>query len=527
VRSIIHNLRNLSRLAGIALTLARFDALFPLDRLGFAGPVTSAMRLIARLPGLKFDTGSLRPGERLALALTKIGPSYVKFGQSLATRADLIGEEIAADLSRLQDRLDPFPTNQARAIIAAELDRTVDDIFESLENEPVAAASIAQVHLAVTTEGEPVAVKILRPGIEAAFDRDLDLLSWLAGQLERNRPDLRRLKPQEVVSTFAQVVAVEMDLRLEAAAASELGENFNDDPSFNVPAVDWQRTARRVLTLDRVDGIPIDERNKLVAAGIEPNAVLKAASRALFLQVFRDGFFHADLHPGNLFVGTDGTLWVVDFGIMGRIDITSRRYLGEILLGFLEGDYGRVADAHFRAGYVPGDQSRDMFMQACRSIGEPILGLSMNEISIARLLSQLFAITETFQMEAQPQLLLLQKTMMVAEGVGRQLNPDVNIWDLSQPLIEDWMHDNLGPEARIRDAAREVREGAERLPGFVTNIERLAAIVAEKGHRLHPDTLARLIDGGSDRAATGGSAAIWLIAALLAAILATLIFKPL
>ncbi|MEE8213724.1 MAG: 2-polyprenylphenol 6-hydroxylase [Alphaproteobacteria bacterium] len=523
---MVRALRNLSRLAGIALTLARFDALFPLDRLGFAGPVAAAMRQLARLPGLKFDTRSLRPGERLALALTELGPSFIKFGQSLATRADLLGEQIAADLSRLQDRLDPFPTDQARDIIAAELDRPVEEIFQSLEGQPVAAASIAQVHLAVTTEGEAVAVKVLRPGIEAAFDRDLDLLSWLAQQVERNRPDLRRLKPQEVVATFARVVAVEMDLRLEAAAAVELGENFAGDPSFNVPAVDWQRTARRVLTLERVDGIPIDERDALIEAGIDPDAVLKNASRAFFLQVFRDGFFHADQHPGNIFVGLDATLRVVDFGIMGRLDLASRCYLGEMLLGFLEGDYGRVADVHFRAGYVPADQPRDMFMQACRAIGEPILGLPMSEISIARLLAHLFAVTESFQMEAQPQLLLLQKTMMVAEGVGRQLNPDVNIWDLSRPLIEDWMRENLGPEARVREAAHAVMEGAERLPGFIANVERLAAIVAEKGHPLHPDTLARLIDGGGGRAAARGSTALWWIAGLLAAILATLIFKP-
>lgn len=519
-------LRNLSRLARLALILARFDALFPLDRLGIAGPAVAAVRRLARLPGLRFDTQSLRPGERLALALTEMGPSFIKFGQSLATRADLIGEEVAGDLSRLQDRLDPFPADQARDIIAAELDRPVEEAFESLEDEPVAAASIAQVHLAVTTEGDPVAVKVLRPGIEAAFERDLDLLAWIAELVERKRSDLRRLKPREVVRTFAQVVAVEMDLRLEAAAAVELGENFAGDPSFKVPAVDWRRTGRRVLTLERITGIPIDERDALIADNIDPDAVLRTASRVFFLQVFRDGFFHADLHPGNLFIGPDGDLRVVDFGIMGRLDLASRCYLGEMLLGFLEGDYGRVADVHFRAGYVPADQSRDMFMQACRSIGQPILGLPMNEISIARLLAQLFAVTETFQMEAQPQLLLLQKTMMVAEGVGRQLNPEVNMWELSRPLIEEWMRENLGPEARIRDAAREVMEGVERLPGFVANIERLAAIVAEKGHRLHPDTLARLIDGDAGRAAAKGSAAQWWIAGLLAAILLTLIFKP-
>lgn len=523
---MLRTLRNISRLAGVALTLARFDALFPLDRLRFAGPVAAAMRLLARLPGLRFDTRSLRPGERLARALTEMGPSFIKFGQSLATRADLIGEEIAADLSRLQDRLDPFPADQARECIAAELERPVEEIFASFEDAPVAAASIAQVHLAVTSEGEPVAVKILRPGIEAAFRRDLDLLSWLAEQVERSRPDLRRLKPREVVRTFARVVAVEMDLRLEAAAAAELGENFRGDPTFKVPAVDWRRTARRVLTLERVDGIPIDERDALIAADIDPDAVLKTASRIFFLQVFRDGFFHADLHPGNLFIGPGGDLRVVDFGIMGRLDLASRCYLGEMLLGFLEGDYGRVADVHFRAGYVPADQSRDMFMQACRSIGQPIFGLPMSEISIARLLAQLFAVTETFRMEAQPQLLLLQKTMMVAEGVGRGLNPDVNMWEMSRPLVEDWMKENLGPEARLREAVRGVMEGVERLPGFVANVERLAAMVAEKGHPLHRDALTRSIDGDGGRATARNSAALWWIAGLLAAILLTLIFKP-
>jgi ubiquinone biosynthesis protein len=519
---------NLARLARIAMTLARHDALFPLDRLGFTAPIARALRLVAKLPGLRPQATARRPGERLAAALTELGPSFIKLGQSLATRADLIGEDIAGDLSRLQDRLAPFPAEEARAIIARELDRPLEEAFESFEDAPVAAASIAQVHFAVTTDGAPVAVKVLRPGIEAEFDRDLDLLAWLAEQVERNRPDLRRLKPREAIRTFARVVAAEMDLRLEAAAAAELAENFAGDPSFRLPAIDWQRTARRVLTLERIEGIPIDERERLIAAGIDPDAVLRIASRSFFLQVFRDGFFHADLHPGNLFVAPDGALQAVDFGIMGRLDMATRCYLGEMLLGFLESDYGRVADVHFRAGYVPADQSRDLFMQACRSIGEPILGLPLSQISIARLLGQLFAVTETFQMEAQPQLLLLQKTMMVAEGVGRGLNPDINMWELSRPLIEDWMTENLGPEARIRGAARDLWDGVERLPGFVANIERLAAIVAEKGHQLHPDTIAKLLDtDGPHRRGARGNAAQWAIAVLLAAILLTLVFKPL
>lgn len=519
--------KNLSRLARIALTLARHDALFPLDRLGFTAPIARAMRLVARLPGLGPEQSDLRPGERLAAAFTELGPSFIKFGQSLATRADLIGEEIAEDLSRLQDRLPPFPGTEAREIIESELEQSLEDVFESFDDEPVAAASIAQVHFAVTTDGAPVAVKVLRPGIEAEFERDFDLFSWLAEQVERTRPDLRRLKPREAIRTFARVVAAEMDLRLEAAAAVELAENFADDPAFKIPAIDWRRTARRVLTQERIEGIPADEREALIEAGIDPDQVLKTASRVFFLQVFRDGFFHADLHPGNLFVAPDGTLQVVDFGIMGRLDIATRRYLGEMLLGFLEGDYGRVADVHFRAGYVPADQSRDLFMQACRSIGQPILGLPLSEISVARLLAQLFAVTETFQMEAQPQLLLLQKTMMVAEGVGRRLNPDLNMWELSRPLIEEWMQENLGPEARIRTAANELWGGVERLPGFVANIERLAAIVAEKGHQLHPDTIQRLLEGGGPQSRPGrGNTPQWVIAILLAAILLVLVFKP-
>jgi ubiquinone biosynthesis protein len=274
---MFRTLRNLSRLAGIALTLARYDALFPTAELRIAGPLASGMDFFVRLFRLKHDTSMLRPGERLAQAFTQLGPSFIKFGQSLATRADLIGEDIAADLSMLQDRLEPFGAQQAKDTIAAELGRPLEELFQSFQDDPVAAASIAQVHFAETADGDPVAVKVLRPGIEARFDRDLDLLGWLAEQVERTRPDLRRLKPVEVIQTFARVVAVEMDLRLEAAAASELGENFADDPSFNVPAVDWQRTARRVLTLERIEGIPIDERDQLIEAGIDPDEVLLTA----------------------------------------------------------------------------------------------------------------------------------------------------------------------------------------------------------------------------------------------------------
>ena len=290
------------------------------------------------------------------------------------------------------------------------------------------------------------------------------------------------------MATFAETVRLEMDLRFEAAAAAELGDNFRGDPGFRVPAVDWQRTGRRVLTTERVIGIPISDRQALVAAGHDLEQVLTNAAAAFFQQVFRDGFFHGDMHPGNCFVAADGAVVAVDFGIMGRLDLATREFLADMLMGFLDGDYRKVADVHFRAGYVPATQSRDTFMQACRSIGEPIFGLPLAQISFARLLGQLFAVTEQFDMEAQPQLLLLQKTMLVAEGVGRGLDPRVNMWTLARPLVEEWMIEHRGPEARLRRAIDEVVEITRRLPALLDAAEALTGM-ARSGVRLHPESL--------------------------------------
>ena len=513
-------LKHIGRLLGIARTLARHDALFPLDKLNVAPAVAAVARFVARI-GAKPANEEARPGKRLALALQDLGPSFIKFGQSLATRADLLGDEIAADLSELQDRLPPFPAEEARATIEAEFDCGLDELYAEFDDEPVAAASIAQVHFAVTADGKEVAVKVLRPDIEQAFARDLDLFYWLAETIERTQPALRRLRPVEVVRTFSRIIEIEMDLRLEAAAASELAENFADDDTFRVPKVDWRRTARRVLTLARIEGIPIDERDALIEAGHDPDAVMEKASRVFFNQIFRDGFFHADLHPGNLFVGADGAINAVDFGIMGRLDRRTRRYIGGILLGFLAGDYRRVAEIHFDAGYVPRHQSLDAFIQACRSIGEPILERPLAEISLARLLAQLFRVTESFEMETQPQLLLLQKTLVVAEGVGRELNPEVNMWEMARPLIEDWVVENLGPEARIRDTATGVLASLERLPELLANVEAGAAMLAEGGLKLHPETVSALAGHGRDR--RRAPAVWWLIAALLGVILLLLL----
>ena len=503
--------RNLARLSQIALTLARHDALFPLEGIAGMAPILALARLVRRRSPVP-----KRPGERLAEALQALGPSFIKLGQALSTRADLVGEDIATDLSALQDRLPPFPGAEARAMIAAELAAPVESLFEGFDDVPVAAASIAQVHLATTAEGEPVAVKVLRPGIKAAFTRDLDLFLWIADLAERTQPSLRRLKPRAVVDTFAETVWLEMDLRSEAAAASELRHNLKDDPDFRVPEVDWRRTSKQVMTSERVAGIPIDERERLIAAGHEPRKILEKAANAFFKQVFRDGFFHADMHPGNLFVAEDGAIVAVDFGIMGRLDRRTRFYLADMLLGFLTGDYRRVAEVHFDAGYVPRRQSLEAFAQACRSIGEPILERPLHEISLARLLAQLFEVTERFEMETQPQLLLLQKTMLVAEGVGRRLDPTVNMWTLARPLIEDWMRENRGIEARIVDAATDLRSLFDRLPSLVQNLERVAGTLVNEGLQLDDEALGALRE--RREAALLMSVPLWLIALALLAI---------
>ena len=480
---MIRSLRNIVRLLAIARILARHDALFLLKILRVAPVVVLAARLFSH----RHAEG--RRGQRLARALQEAGPSFIKLGQALSTRSDLLGEVMAADLSELQDHLPPFSGAAARAAIAAEFANSVEVLFEEFGDEAVAAASIAQVHFAVTSDRREVAVKVLRPGIEAAFARDLDLFLWVAELLEKTRPEWHRLRPVASVRTLAETVEIEMDLRFEAAAAAELAENFADDPDFRVPEVDWPRTGRRVLTTQRVSGISLDDRDDIVAAGHDPSAVLEKAAGSFFKQVFRDGFFHADLHPGNLFVQEDGRIAAVDFGIMGRLDGKTRRHLGDLLVAFLSRDYRRAAEIHFAAGWVPGHKSADAFTQACRSIGEPIMDRPQNEISIARLLAQLFQVTGTFDMETQPQLLLLQKTMLVAEGTGRKLDPDANMWMLARPLIEEWMGDTLGAEVQLRETVGGMAAAIGRLPRLMDRMEIGANMLVEGKVRLHPETI--------------------------------------
>jgi len=455
--------KNLFRLIRIAYVLARHKALFPLTILGIAPVVTFVAQAIP-----SHTKG--RDGERLAAALEQLGPTFIKLGQALSTRADLMGEAVASDLSRLQDRVPPFPYDNVLQIIEDEFKQPIGELFSHVESQAVAAASIAQVHQAITSDGRKVAVKLLRPGIEQAMARDLELFFWLAALIERTMPSFKRLRPVQVIETFAQTVKLEMDFRFEAAAASELKENCAGDSGFYVPEIDWQRTSKRVLTLEWVDAIPILDKEAIQKAGHDVRQLSRQLAVSFFNQAYRDGFFHADMHPGNLFVNSRGEIVVVDFGIMGRLDKQTRIYVAEILRGFLNRDYRHVAQVHFDAGYVPSHHSVALFAQACRSIGEPIIGQPVNKISIARLLMQLFKITEDFDMETQPQLLLLQKTMMLVEGVGASLDPDVNMWKLAEPWIEEWGIRNLGPEAKLRDTVKGVLALLGELPKVIERL---------------------------------------------------------
>ena len=445
-------------------------------------------------PVMAFRAHKPSAGARLAQALERLGPGYIKLGQMLATRPDIVGVAVADALEHLQDRLPPFPDDAARAVIVKSFSKPVESLFVSL-GAPVAAASIAQVHRAVTTEGADAAVKVLRPGIETLFRRDLDALALFARMAESLSAEARRLRLQALVETLAASVALELDLRMEAAAASELYERTRGDTDFRVPHVDWARTSARVLTSEWIDGVPIRDNAALLAAGFDPKKIALTLMRSFLTQALRDGFFHADLHPGNLFVDGAGRLVAVDFGIMGRLDAAMRRFMAGTLAGFLARDYARVAQMHYDVAFVPPQHSIETFAQALRAIGEPIFGKSARDVSIARLLAQLFETTRRFDMQAQPQLVLLQKTMVVVEGVARGLDPDFDIWEATRPVAERWVSENLGPEARLRDAAEgfsALGKLAQDLPQLVKNAENLSQMVAEGGVRLHPDTAVQI-----------------------------------
>ena len=409
-----------------------------------------ALRVAARVLGWPFQWLGYQgdPAQPPILrALTALGPAYIKFGQLLSTRPDVVGHDLASQLTVLQDKLPPFPLNEARAAIARELGQPVDTLFSDF-SEPIAAASLAQVHRAtMRTTGQDVAVKVLRPGIERAFLRDVDAFYFAARMIETLAPFTRRLRPRAVIEHFEGVVLGELDLRMEAAAAAEFRANTERDSDFRVPAVVWPATGRRVMTLEWAAGINMGDVAALKASGTDLVRLAERIIQSFLRHALRDGYFHADMHQGNLKLGPDGAIVALDFGIMGRIDAYTRRVYAEILIGFLRKDFARVAEVHFEAGYVPPDRNMEAFAQALRSVGEPIFGQDATRISMARLLAHLFEVTERFGMQTRTELILLQRTMVVVEGVARSLDPSMNMWETSRPVVTDYIARNLGPAA--------------------------------------------------------------------------------
>lgn len=485
-------LRHSAHLAHVGFVLMRegVPGLVPADR------VPAPARPLLWLAGLFARRNAGSRGTRIVAALTRLGPSYVKLGQFLATRPDLVGMALARDLETLQDRMAPFPQAEAEARVTAALGKPVPALFASF-GPAVAAASIAQVHRAeIEVEGQrrPVAVKITRPGIERVFRRDIAAQKYMAGLIARFVPAARRLRPVEVVETLERSVELELDLRFEAAALSEMGENTKDDADFRVPGVDWSLTARDCLTLEWIEGLKLNDFEGLDRAGIDRVALARITMQSFLRHALRDGFFHADMHPGNLFATADGRLVAVDLGIVSRLGPNERRFLAEILLGFITRDYRRIAEVHFEAGYVPPTHSVADFAQALRAVGERIHGRNAAEISMAELLGLLFEITGLFDMATRTELVLLQKTMVVVEGVARGLDPQFDMWKTSEPVIREWIERNLGPVGRIEGAGRDFARLVQALGHVPDLVERArAALARHEAERPAPQRPSRLM----------------------------------
>lgn len=388
-------------------------------------------------------------GKRLSELFCEFGPIYIKFGQTLSARPDLVGTEVAESLKYLQDKLPPFDTKIVYKKFEKKFGKKISDIFLEFEEKPVAAASIAQVHKAKLKNGETVAVKVLRPDIAKKYEKDMQFLEFGAKLISVLAKKTKRLKPTEVIAVFRNSMKFELDLRSEASAASRLHDNFIDDNSLLIPKIYWNLTSSDILTLEWVHGVSIYDKDKIIKLGLDLKEIAAKIAVIFFNQAYRDGFFHADLHPGNILVCQDGKIALVDFGIVGFLPENDRLAIAEILYAFLKRDYQLVAEIHKRIGYIPKNTDVYQFAMSCRAIAEPIIGLAIKDISIGNLLAQLFKVTEEYGMEIQPQLLLLQKTMVVVEGIGQSLDKDINMWQLAEPWIKKWAAKNLSPEAKI------------------------------------------------------------------------------
>jgi ubiquinone biosynthesis protein len=456
---------HLWRLLKWGRTLARHGALRGIEEDPMTPPPVRRLARIARFGA------RIPPSPDYASALVAIGPAAIKLGQALSTRPDLVGERAAENLSQLQDDLPPAPFRLIRQTIEQSFGAPLESLYSEFDESPVGAASIAQVHRAITTEGREVAVKVLRPGIEEELTKAIETYEWAAAHAEAYGGELQRLRPRLVVAQFKQWTARELDLQREAASASELRENMVAEPGYYIPDIDWRRTARRVLTMEWLDGIKLNDRDALIEAGQDCKALAATLVRAFLRQAVVDGFFHADLHHGNLFALADGRIAAIDFGIMGRIDRRARVWLAEILYGLITGDYRRVAEIHFEAQYVPAHHNVEEFATALRAAGEPIRGLPVKDISIGRMLESLFAITRDFDMPTQPHLLLLQKSMVMEEGVATALDPDINMWETAEPFLKEWMRSELGPEAYYADRIIEVVRAFKKIPELIERID--------------------------------------------------------
>ena len=453
------------RLGRWARILARHGALRGIAR----DPNTPApVRTLVRI----FSIGTRQPAQpRYADAFQAIGPAAIKLGQTLATRPDLVGEAAALDLQRLQDRLPAVAFPIIRHAIETSLGRPLETLFASIDEEPVGAASIAQVHRALTPDGRTVAVKVLRPGVEDDFKRAIDTYQWAAAQLEGMSTEARRLRPRLTIETFKRWTARELNFMREAASASELAEAMTAEPDFVVPAIDWQRSTAKVLTIAWVDGVKLADRAALTAAGYDTPKLARTLIHAFLRQAIAEGFFHADMHQGNLFALPGDRIAAIDFGIMGRIDRRARVWLAEILYGLITGNYKRVAEIHFEAGYVPAHHNVEEFATALRAVGEPMRGLPVKDMSIGMMLDGLFSITRDFDMVTQPHLLLLQKTMVMVEGVATSLDPDINLWETAAPFVREWIRTELGPEAALADRLILDFRTLAGLPDLIRRIE--------------------------------------------------------
>ena len=477
----MNRLRKIGRLLRITQILVKHD----LDEFVTAIHLFRPYRLVLRLaPWRLFVHRDLPRGQRLREALEELGPIAVKFGQMLSTRPDLLPEDIAEELARLQDRVPPFPGEEAARLIEQALGGKLEAWFSEFNREPVASASVAQVHIGRLHDGTEVAVKVLRPGIEPVIERDLELLYLLARLAMRYVPDARRLRPVEVVNEFNKTIHDELDFRVESANASRLRANFEGSNLLYVPRVYWDLTRRTVMVLERIHGIPVGNVEALKGAGIDMRKLAHNGVEIFFTQAFRDGFFHADMHPGNIFVSPEGQYRAVDFGIMGTLGEKDKRYLAENFLAFFNRDYHAVADAHLRAGWVPPGTRIEEFEAAIRTVCEPVFARPIKDISFGRFLLHLFQTARRFNMEIQPQLVLLQKTLFSIEGLGRRLYPDLDLWETAKPYLERWMREHMGPQAFLRTLRKE-------LPKWWATLPEIPALIHENLRRAGRDESAK------------------------------------